>query len=99
MTTDRLRELQRQRAANRSKPSSAGERIEGIAFDLATDSRVVPPDEVYAAIAAHRDEVLAEAAAIARQMPQPAESGRHWHWFGFATNRVADRLLAARTIR
>lgn len=43
--------------------------------------------------------LLAVADAIARQTPQPAESGRHWHWFGFATNRVADRLLAARTTR
>lgn len=58
-------------AANRSAPGSAGERIEAIAFDLATGSRVVPPDELHAAIAAHRDEsraaALREAAAMLRK--------------------------------
>jgi hypothetical protein len=65
--THPLHAAQRQRAAKRSKPGSAGERIEAIAFDLATGSRVVSPEEVADAIAAHRIEVLTEAAEIAEQ--------------------------------
>jgi hypothetical protein len=93
--TDSRREARERRVINRSAPGSAGERIENIAFDLATASRIVPPDEVQAAIAALRAEAFTEAAAIARQTTVPAESGRNWHWFQFACNRVADRLLAA----
>lgn len=44
--------------------SGAAEWIEAIAFDLATASRVVPPDEVKAAIAALRNEALIEAADV-----------------------------------
>ncbi|WP_354643928.1 hypothetical protein [Kitasatospora camelliae] len=70
-TRAELDRLRQERAANRSAPGSAGERIEAIAFDLATGSRVVPPDELYAAIAAHRDDCRAagmrEAAAMLRR--------------------------------
>jgi hypothetical protein len=61
MTSTQPTEARERRAANRSKPGSAGERIEAIAFDLATGSRVVSPEEVTAAIADHRNEVLTEA--------------------------------------
>ena len=66
MPSDSLRAAQERRAALRSKPGSAGERIEVLAFDLATAGRVVSPEEVCAAIAAHKAEVLAEAAEMLR---------------------------------
>lgn len=44
-----------------------------------------------------RNEALTEAAAIVRATPIPAEAGPDWHWYDFARNRAAERLLAART--
>lgn len=83
-----LHAAQQQRAAKRSKPGSAGERIEAIAFDLATGGRVVSPEEVTDAIAAHRNEVLAEAAAKLLELAQLAPQSRRASGLAFAAGVV-----------
>lgn len=41
-----------------------------------------------------RRELLNEVLATVRETPNPQPyAGRHWHWFAFARNRIAQRLI------